>query len=118
MSRARHLFIAIAGAPVAWVFQMSLSEPLAADACYPHQTPLPMPRWEGLTPLLIVISFLCLVVGVLSGLIAWHSWRQAWPEQSLRFLALLGVMSSFIFIVAILLTTCTNLLVLPCHPWF
>ncbi len=118
MSRVRRLCIAIIGAPVAWVFQMSISEPLAADACYPHRTPLPMPRWEGLTPLLMVISFVCIVVGVLSGLVAWRSWRQAWPEQPLRFLALLGVMSSFIFIVAILLTTLANLLVSPCHSWF
>ncbi len=124
--------LALFGAPLFWVAQMSLSEPLAAYACYPHQVPLPAPLWADLSLILAMISLICLAGGLLSGYVAWNLWRQASHrpgvtgagEQALdvdggqtRFLARLGTMSSFVFIVAILFTACAVLLVPPCSAW-
>ncbi|MDE2367322.1 MAG: hypothetical protein KGM95_10365, partial [Betaproteobacteria bacterium] len=76
-----------------------------------------------------------------SGFVAWTLWRQAGSELSAarntmihqaannirgagvdegqtRFLAMLGMMSSSLFIVAIIFTCCAVLLVSPCSAWF
>jgi hypothetical protein len=118
------LSIALFGAPVAWIAQMSLSEPLAAQGCYPHQAPLSAPLWQELFPLLAAISGACLAAGLLAGFMAWRLCRQTGAdlmedrEDRSRFLAKLGALSSLIFITAILFTGCAILLVSPCRPWF
>lgn len=125
--------VSLSGAPAAWVAQMSLSEPLAAYACYPHEAPLPTPLWISLPAILVAISLACLAAGLVSGYVAWSSWRQincrlrllkvaARGDASLdegqgRFLAMLGQLSSFVFIIAILFTSCAVILVSPCSPW-
>ena len=123
--------ISLFGAPAAWVAQMSLSEPLAAYGCYPHEAPLPAPLWASLPAILLAISLACLAVGLVSGYIAWNSWRRAnsrltlaarsggtFPDEGQeRFLAILGQLSSFVFIIAILFTGCAVILVSPCSPW-
>ncbi|MEO8767639.1 MAG: hypothetical protein ABI363_04785 [Nitrosospira sp.] len=124
--------LALFGAPAAWVSQMSLSEPLAAYACYPHQVPLSAPLWADLSVILAMISLVCLAAGLFSGYVAWDLWRRARQRPELagtggqafevdegqtRYLAMLGTMSSFLFIVAILFTACAVLLVPPCSAW-
>jgi hypothetical protein len=79
-----------------------------------------------------MISLISMVGGLFSGYVAWNLWRQASHppsvtgagEQALnvdggqtRFLARLGTMSSFVFIIAILFTACAVLLVPPCSAW-
>jgi hypothetical protein len=123
--------IGLFGAPVAWLAQFSLSEPLAAHACYPHQAPLSAPVWEGLPVMLAAISIACLAAALLSGFVAWTAWRQyehklPGEEGSVnaadgsrdRFLVKLSAMSSFIFLVAILFNICAIFLVSPCSSWF
>ncbi|MDD4905352.1 MAG: hypothetical protein PHD39_04210 [Methylobacter tundripaludum] len=125
------IWIGLFGAPVAWLAQFSLSEPLAAHACYPHQAPLSAPIWEELPVMLAAISIACLAAALLSGYIAWTSWRQF--EGNLddkgarvretgvnrnRWLIKLSAMSSFIFLVAILFNICAIFLVSPCSSWF
>ena len=123
--------ISLFGAPTAWVAQMSLSEPLAAYGCYPHEAPLPAPLWASLPAILLAISLACLAVGLVSAYIAWNSWRRINNRLALatrsggrfldegqgRFLAILGQLSSFVFIIAILFTGCAVILVSPCSPW-
>ncbi|PSJ18907.1 hypothetical protein [Nitrosomonas supralitoralis] len=122
------ILLALLGAPSAWFIQMSLSEPLAAYACYPHQVPLTAPLWVDLSAILIAISLICLAGGLISGYVAWDSWRKLTKsgsngkifvvdEGQTQFLAMLGVMSSFIFIAAIVFTFCAVLLVSPCSAW-
>jgi hypothetical protein len=130
--QASRTWLGIFGAPVAWVIQMSLIEPIAAYACYPRQVPLSAPLWAELPFMLAMISLACLAAGLFSGYIAldfWrrtgHSWTGALQETQVmevdegqtRFLAMLGMMSSFLFIVAILFTSCAVLLVSPCGAW-
>ena len=123
--------VGLFGAPAAWLVQFFLSEPLAAHACYPNQVPLSAPIWEGLPAMLIAISMGCLAVALLSGIVAWSSWRQfedrlagldrraIEPEGNRdRFLINLSLMSSFIFIVATLFNIFAVLLVSPCSSWF
>lgn len=124
--------LALFGAPLAWVAQMSLSEPLAAYGCYPHQVPLAAPLWAELSSILATISLLCLAAGLSTGYVAWDNWRRAIapptrivqgkpvPEMDggqRRFLATLGMMSSLLFVFAILFTGCAILLVRPCSAW-
>lgn len=129
--------IALFGAPIAWVIQMSLSEPIAAYACYPHQVPLPAPLWVELPLILAMISLVCLAAGLLSGYIAWAFWRQTGDTNDTgaavgginhgqgavvdggqnRFLAVIGLMSSSLFIIAIIFTCCAIFLVPPCSAW-
>ncbi|MEO6824133.1 MAG: hypothetical protein ABI167_05295 [Nitrosospira sp.] len=132
MSTYRTL-LALFGAPTAWIIQMSLSEPIAAYTCYPHRFPLSAPLWVNLPTILAIISLICLAGGLLSGYVAWHLWRQAKNHRLAgtgrgnvlevngggppRFLAMLGILSSFVFIVAILFTSCAVLLVSPCSAW-
>jgi hypothetical protein len=118
------LWLGLFGAPAAWTVQLLLSEPLAAYACYPYRTPLSAPIWNGLTAVLSTISGACLAVALLAGIAAWISWRQfvkgrfaMADEDRNRFLAKLGTVSSFIFIVAIVFNICAVMLVPPCGPW-
>ncbi|WP_246247050.1 hypothetical protein [Candidatus Methylobacter favarea] len=132
MSAMRTL-TALFGAPLLWVVQMSLSEALAAYACYPHQAPLAAPVWSSLVLMLAGISLICLIGALLSGFTAWSLWRQAEQERKFpgtdknrladaqgrrRFLARLGMMSSLLFIIATLFTGCAIIFVSPCSSWF
>lgn len=132
--------VALFGAPAAWVMQVSLSEPIAAYACYPHQVPLSAPLWVELPMILAIIGLVCLGAGLFSGYVAWTSWRQTSnrfsvarktnahqvendargtgvDEGQARFLTMLGMMSSALFIVAIIFTCCAVFLVPPCSAW-
>jgi hypothetical protein len=129
----RRTLLGLFGAPAAWVAQMSLTQPIAAYACYPHQVPLSAPLWVDLPAILAIISLVCLAAGLFSGYVAWNSWRRTRhqlardgngehvieaDEGQTRFLAMLAMMSSFMFIVAIVFTGCAVLLVSPCSAWF
>ena len=109
--------------------QIVLTPPIAAYACYPHQFPLPAPLWPGLTAILATIGFVCLAGALFSGYIALAFWRSLGryskdtpneqssiqeDEGQARFLAMLGMMSSFVFTVAILFNTFAVLLIRSC----
>ena len=123
--------VGLFGAPTAWLAQFFLSEPLAAHACYPNQAPLSAPIWEGLPAMLIAISIACLGAALLSGFVAWSSWRRfedkpagldkraIEPEGNRnRFLINLSLMSSFIFGIAVVFNIFAVFLVSPCSSWF
>ncbi len=119
------LWLGLFGAPAAWVAQILLSEPVAAYACYPYQAPLSAPIWKGLPVIMATISIACFAVTLLSGFAAWMSWRQFEKGRAVkagedrnRFLVKLSVLSSFIFIVAVIFNICAVLLVPPCSSWF
>lgn len=131
LSKGRTL-LALFGAPAAWVIQMMLTQPIAAYACYPHQVPLSVPLWPQLPAILATISLVCLAGSLFSGYVAWNSWRELGhplgddsnknhaiqaDEGQTRFLVMLGIMSSFVFIVAILFNTFAVLLIRSCSAW-
>jgi hypothetical protein len=123
------IWVGIFGAPVAWVIQMLLSMPIAAHACYPYQAPLSAPIWQGLWGILITIGMACLAIALFSGFSAWNSLREYQrrvseegitlrSEHRSRFLIKTGLMSSCLFIVAIVFNICAVLLAPLCSPWF
>lgn len=120
----RRLWLGLFGAPSAWAAQLLLSEPFAAYACYPYQSPLSAPVFAGLPAILATISLVCFAVASLSGFAAWSSWRQfendrigRAGEDRNRFLIKLSLMSSSIFFIAVIFNICAVLLVPPCSPW-
>ncbi|TRX02894.1 hypothetical protein [Candidatus Methylobacter oryzae] len=116
------LWLGLLGAPVAWVAQLLLSEPFAAYACYPYDVPLSAPILKNLPAVLIGINAGCFALAALSGFAVWRS-RQRFGyvqpgEDRNRFLVKLSLLSSFIFIVAVIFNICAVFLVPPCRPWF
>jgi hypothetical protein len=65
------LAIGLAGAPAAWIILMSLANIISSFACYPHEQHLARPLWHGMNIWLVVLCFFCLVVGFISGAIAY-----------------------------------------------
>lgn len=132
LTGALRLLLGLFGAPVAWAFQIALSEPLAARACYPNRTPLPEPSWEGWSVVMPAVSLACLAFALLSGWAALAAWRGqtilepiAGRDESLwlrrgriRFLSRLGLMSSGLFIVAVVFNTLAVFLVPLCSSWY
>jgi len=119
------LWLGLFGAPAAWVAQLLLSEPFAAYACYPHQVPLSTPILKGLPGTLALISVACLAFALLSGVAAWTSWKHFEQDRAIRagedrnrFLLTLSLLSSFIFIVAVIFNIFAVVLVPPCSSWF
>lgn len=117
--------IGLFGAPFAWIVQILLSEPLVAHACYPYQMPLSAPIWDRLPFLLAAISLICLALTLLSGFVAWMSWRSAGRRSAgemqgrrRQFLGKLSVMSSLIFTIAVLFNICAVSLTSLCSSWF
>ncbi|MEC4748889.1 hypothetical protein [Methylomicrobium sp. Wu6] len=128
---AMRTLLGLFGAPSAWLAQLMLSEPLVAHACYPYQAPLSKPIWEGLPGVLAAVSLICLVVALLSGFVAWDSWRliARRPSEAVgfsvesnknrsRFLVKLSLMSSFIFLIAVVFNACALLFVPLCSSWY
>lgn len=116
---ALKIMVGLFGAPVLWIAQMALSEPLVSYACYPYHKPLSAPIWEGLPAILAAISIACLAGALLSGFVAWTAWRKLEVNGGrTRFLVKLGLMSSFLFTVAIIFNSCALLLVPLCGTWF
>jgi hypothetical protein len=128
------LLAGLFGAPLAWLAQMSLSEPLAAQACYPNTTPLNAPQLPVALPSLQVILALitgaALIIGIVSTMLAWSAMRQTHHQSNASagdtvehgggragFLATVAVMAGLLFVVAILITGLAVLLVSPCSLW-
>ena len=131
---AWRLLAGMFGAPLAWLAQMSLSEPLAAQSCYPHVRPLPMPQLPAWLPplqvILALVSAAALVTALACGLLAWSAMRQTHAQSEgsagatvehgggrAGFLATLAFMTSLMFIAAIVITGLAVVLVSPCSRW-
>ncbi len=125
------LLTCLYGVPLAWIAQMTLSEPLAAQACYPHAVPLSAPLLPHLQLLLAAVTLCAVGAGAAIAWLAWSSWCRVSDDPAekeeiaghataetgdgrTRFLALMGVMSSLLFLTAILITGLAVLIVSPC----
>jgi hypothetical protein len=123
-------WVGLLGAPCAWIAQMNLSEMLTSHACYPHDVPLQAPLWDWLHTALAGISIACFAVGIFTTGIAWNSYRRSKHEKAgggahavetgegrTRFLALMGIIASGIFLTGIVFTGVTLLLVSSCQSY-
>lgn len=125
-SALRQLLI-LAGAPLAWSVQIALGYGAAAYACYPHRMALARPVLPHLHLLLALLNAATIAVAALCALLAWRDWRHTRTELPgghrhlletgegrSRFMALCGVISSLLFLGALLLTASVLLLVPSC----
>jgi len=114
--------------PAAWSVQSLLDVALAGYACYPKDEPLAAPLWSGLPTALASANVVAIVVCVLGGIAAWVAYRKSGAERPgsahhllesgdgrTRFLALAGVLTSVLFIVAVVFETFEVFMVTPCH---
>ena len=118
------------GAPASWVVLMAADTIASSHACYPHTMPLVEPLWQDMSNWLALVSGLCLLISVIAGVFALKAWRCTRHEIDAdkkhavdrgigrtRFLAVMGLMSSGLFIIAILLTIAALGLIPACRPW-
>lgn len=115
--------LALLGAPVAWVVQMISSQILVGQAC---RDSVAMP--ERLSGWLAVLHGSCVLVAIAATLVTWLLWKRTRPEQDkgrkhvidigegrTRFIVMLGLMGSMIFVVATFFTAGALLLVETCR---
>ncbi|MFC5499709.1 hypothetical protein ACFPOE_19355 [Caenimonas terrae] len=102
-------------APLAWFLQLSLNVALASQACFPKDMPLDAPVMRGLLPLAAGAEVAALVLAAVGGWLAWRNWQRTSGERPgpvhhliesgdgrTRFLALSGMMTSGLFLLAVL----------------
>lgn len=122
------LFFGLGAAPFAWNAQLLLSTALSGHACYPRDVPLALPIWNGAWGILLAIGLAALALAVTGGLVSWRNWRRTQDEAGgsahhlldvgegrTRFLAMFGLLTSFLFALGIVFATAGVLLVPLCR---
>lgn len=134
--RARPLYLlaGLVAAPLAWIVQICTCEALASQACFPMRHPLSEPALGSLLHMIAVVSGVCFVVSSAGIATAWVSWRASSQESVVdsggltqgrfdpaegrtRFLALVGMLGSSVFMLGLLLTAMAAFVVSPCAKW-
>lgn len=123
------LWFGLFGAAAAWSVQTLVNYVVAAHTCYPKLYPLDTPTIgpAALWWVTVIVSLVMLVVGVLGALAAVRSWSVTRHETGghtqwaldtgagrTRFMATAGLVTSAIFIVAILVNGAASVVVSPC----
>lgn len=107
------LAFGIVGAPLAWNIELLVGVALSGHQCYPRYMPLAIPLWTGTWGFLLTMSLVALALGILAGLVSWRSWNRTHDEKPssaqggdgrTRFMALCGLLSSGLFLVALVFT--------------
>jgi hypothetical protein len=122
------LFFGLAAAPVAWNAQLLFGVALSAHACYPRDVPLILPIWSGLWGILLAIDVAGIVLAIIGGIVSFRSWRLTFDEAPgsahhlldvgegrTRFLAMFGILTSFLFTIALLFATASVFVVPICR---
>jgi len=134
--RRAALWFGLLGGPLAWSVQTLVNLPVTSHGCFPRLIPLGTPITGGMRGIAFVVSVAALITVVAAAAIAWGSWlrtrdeRQGdtggaahhGAEQALletgegrtRFMALAGVLTSLLFLVASLVHAAAIFLVAPC----
>jgi hypothetical protein len=122
------LFFGLAAAPTAWNAQLLISVALSAHACYPRDVPLALPIWSNLWWILLAIGLAGVVVAIVGGLVSFRNWRLTFDEAAgsahhlldrgegrTRFIAMFGILTSFLFALGLLFATAAVFLVPLCR---
>lgn len=119
--------IALLSAPLAWIVQICVCESLAAQSCFPGHSPAARPAVGAVMAYIGAVSLVCFVVAAGGLTVAWSGWRItssqsdstiADPDRrASRFIFLVGIISSPIFVLGLILTAVAALIVSPCKPW-
>jgi hypothetical protein len=121
------LLFGIAAAPLAWDAQILFSSALSGFECYPHAAPLAAPLWGGSRALMLAVSLSGVVISSVAGLISWRSWWRTKEERPgslhhllelgegrTRFMAMAGMLTSGLFLIALAFGISVLCLVPPC----
>jgi hypothetical protein len=121
------IWFGIAAAPIAWDVQLLANSLFVGRACYPHAQPLTVPQWPALWLTILIISLAGIAVAVAAWLVSWRSWRLTHEEKGggehhlleagqgrTRFLAMVGMMTSTLFLFALIFGTLAVFLVPLC----
>ncbi len=122
------LAFGLIGAPAAWLIQNVLNYWAASYACFPHDIPQPGPGAAGLSRLLVIATVIAIAIGVAGLFASLHGWRATREEKSgsghhalevgegrTRFLALSGVMTSVMFLLAVAFSAVTLFVSPSCY---
>jgi hypothetical protein len=130
------LWFGIIGGPFAWTDQTLVDLAVTSHGCYPRLFPLASPVLAGLRAIVLTVSIAALIVCIAAVLAAFRTWGQTRHEHQgssgageqhsnvaalletgegrTRFLALAGVLTSIVFIIAVLAHGVSILIVGPC----
>jgi hypothetical protein len=110
------LWFGIFGAPAAWALQLIADYSLVAHYCYPSDAPVHAPAFGALRGVGLAVSAIVIVVVLLALATAFRSWRETRHghdaehhqlaevgEGRARFMALAGILLSFVFLFAVLM---------------
>lgn len=119
------IWFSIIGAPLAWNLQLLINSTLFSHACYPQDVPLATPMWNHLGPLSFAVEAAALALCIAAGIAGWRSWSRSSEEKQgglhhlvesgdgrTRFMAVVGMMTSALFLVATAFAT-LNLTAVP-----
>lgn len=122
------LFFGLSAAAFAWDAQLVISSALVGHACYPRDMPLSAPLWTGVWGWLLAISCASIALTIAGGLMSWRNLRRtkheaegsvhhllAIGEGRTRFMAMFGILASFLFGVGIIFATAAMMVVPLCH---
>ncbi len=121
------IWFAILAAPVAWSLQLLVNVPLAAHACYPHRLPLAVPIWSNLGSVTTIIELVAVAICLVAAGVAWRNWLLTHGEKPggahhlmeggdgrTRFMAMVGLLCSGLFLLAVLFAIGMVVVVPPC----
>jgi hypothetical protein len=121
------LLAGIFAAPFAWTLQFMLGSAFSGHACFPKDWPLEDPLWtplRGLLATIDVLGVLLAIAGLVISALAWsrlraesggspHHLLDAGEGRS-RFLAMAGLLSSVLFLVALVFASAELFVAPPC----
>lgn len=113
-------WLALLAAPSAWIAQLLINTSMVTHGCYPHAVPLVAPVWSNLRMVSSLVTASALLICVAAGAVAWQNWQRTRSEKPgsahellasgdgrARFLAMVGMLSSGQFLIAVALTAVT-----------
>ena len=122
------MWFCILGAPVAWSVQQLVNAPLFAHGCYPKDVPISSPIWSNAGSVALAVELIAIAVCVVAGLLAWRNWDRTRGEKEgsghhlmeagdgrTRFMAMVGLICSGLFLLATIFATGLLYLVQPCN---
>jgi hypothetical protein len=122
------MWFCILGAPVAWSLQQLINAPLFAHGCYPKDMPVAEPIWGDTGTIAMAVELIAIAICIVAGLVAWRNWRRTRSEKEgsghhlmasgdgrTRFMAMVGIICSGLFLLAVAFAIGLLLMIPPCN---
>lgn len=121
------MWFGILGAPVAWSLQQLINPPIFAHGCFPHDLPLGESLWSNVRGVTTMVEVIAVVACAAAGWVSWLNWRRSREEKPgsghhlieagdgrTRFMAMVGLICSGLFLIAVLFATAMPYMVPLC----